>query len=99
MDTTPLRVLLEHKGNKVVSVSPQTTVQTCIETMRNAHIGAVVVLEGEQLVGIFTERDVLNKIAGRGFDLNHKSVSEVMTSNVRSVPPEMNVSQAMKFIT
>lgn len=99
MDTTPLRILLEYKGNKVVSVSPETSLQVCIETMRNAHIGAVVVLDGELLVGIFTERDVLNKVAGRGYDLNHKAVSEVMTANVKSVPPEMTVPQAMRLIT
>lgn len=99
MDTTPLSILLEQKGNKVVSVTPETSIQACVETMRNAHIGAVVVLDEEQLVGIFTERDVLNKVAGRGYDLNHTAVSDVMTANVKSVPPEMTVSQAMALIT
>lgn len=99
MDPTPLHALLEHKGNKVVSVTPQTSVQDCIEIMRDAHIGAVVVLEGCQLRGIFTERDVLNKVAGRNFDLKHKPVSDVMTAKVCSVPPEMSVTQAMQIIT
>jgi len=60
-------------------VSPEDTAQRAIEVMREARHGCVLVQEGERLVGIFTERDVLTRVVRPGLDASAVKVSEVMT--------------------
>lgn len=69
-------------GKKLTYVSPDMTVTEVTGKMADAGIGAVVVLEDEKLKGIFTERDLLNKVISVGKDPKTVKVSEVMTVNV-----------------
>jgi CBS domain-containing protein len=92
--------LLKEKGNaKLVSVAPTATVAEAVRTMNGAKIGAVVVLEGQKLVGMFTERDVLVRVVGNGRDPLATRVSEVMTSKVSSVGPATSVDEAMRLMS
>lgn len=69
-------------GRRLTFVSPGMTVTEVAEKMANAKIGAVVVLEKDKLLGIFTERDLLNRVVSVGKDPKTVKVSEVMTTNV-----------------
>jgi CBS domain-containing protein len=69
-------------GKRLTYVSPDMTVTEVAEKMAGAGIGAVVVLENEKLKGIFTERDLLNRVVSAGKDPKSVKVSEVMTTNV-----------------
>ena len=96
---TPLRILLQQKGGYVYSVSPDTSIYDCIEKMKTEKVGALVVLDHDKLVGIFTERDILNRIAGVGYPVKTKPVSDVMTKDIAFLPPEATVAQAMSLVT
>jgi CBS domain-containing protein len=82
---------------KVVSVPPGALVQDAIDHMLEANVGAVVVLDGPELVGIFTERDVL-RLAGRGANFSSARVAEVMTSDVVTVRPDDDILGAAKLM-
>ena len=72
--------ILDMKGTDVATVDRKTTVLEAAKTMNQRRIGAVVVSEGDRVVGIFTERDILNRIVAVGKDPKTTPVGEVMTS-------------------
>ena len=67
--------------------------------MTASKIGALIVMDGEQLVGIFTERDALNKVLAGGLDPGNTKVSEVMTKDPYCIRPATTVGDAMELIT
>ena len=78
-----------------VTVSPDATVAEAIKLMLKRRIGAVVVVEGKFVKGIFTERDVLKKVALSGHDPAKTLVSEVMTSPVENASPKTTPGEAL----
>jgi CBS domain-containing protein len=67
--------------------------------MTAEQIGALIVMDGEKLIGIFTERDALNKVLAAGLDPVSTKVSEVMTKDPYCVPPTTTVGEAMELVT
>ena len=72
--------ILGKKGSDVTTVDRKTSVLDAAKTMNQRRIGAVVVSDGDRVVGIFTERDILNRIVAVGKDPKNTPVGEVMTS-------------------
>ena len=95
---TPLNEIFE-KGKLITSVGPDTLVTECARLMIAGKIGALIVMDGERLIGIFSERDALNKAAAGDLDPGNTKVSEVMTKDPYCISPTMTVSDAMKLIT
>jgi CBS domain-containing protein len=95
---TPLNEIFE-KGEAIHSVEPDTPVTECVRLMTAGKIGALIVMEGERLIGIFTERDALNKVLAGGLDPGNTKVSEVMTRDPYCISPTTTVGDAMKLIT
>jgi CBS domain-containing protein len=89
----------EDKGSPVVSVGLDTSVADCVRDMNSKGIGAMIVMDGERLAGIFTERDALSKVLGEGRDATKTKVSEVMTPDPLCVSPSATVEEAMGIIT
>ncbi len=96
---TRLGVLLRRKGPEVHAVSPTATVLDAVEAMNRERVGALVVRDGEALVGMFTERDVLTRVVASGRDPAATPVGTVMTRDLVTVGPEITVEQAMAVIT
>jgi CBS domain-containing protein len=94
-----LHTLLELKGHTVHAVSPQATVLEAVRKMNQERIGALLVLDGSDLVGIFTERDVLSRIVDQSRDPAATSVAEVMTSQPVVVNSKATVNEAMAIVT
>ncbi|MBI3937041.1 MAG: CBS domain-containing protein [Betaproteobacteria bacterium] len=94
----PLRRIFQ-EGEAIHSVGPDTPVTECVRTMSAKKIGALLVMDGERLTGIFTERDALNKVLAAGLDPGSTKVSEVMTKDPCCVPPATTVGEAMELIT
>jgi len=67
--------------------------------MNDKKIGATVVMDGERLVGMFTERDVLTRVVPTGRDANKTAVREVMSTNLVVIKPTLTVEEAMQVIT
>ena len=87
------------EGKAIHSVAPDTPVSECVRLMTGAKIGALIVMDGARLTGIFTERDALNKVLSGGLDPGNTRVSEVMTKDPYCIPPTTTVSDALKLIT
>jgi CBS domain-containing protein len=81
------------KGSTVYSTDPQASVLEAVQKMNQHKLGALVVMDGEQVVGIFTERDVLMRVVGEGRNPRSTSVGMVMTNEVICVPPETDIEE------
>ena len=96
-----LKTLIEQKGGSVHSVTPTATVADAVDTMNAHRIGAVLVMEPEKQwpAGIFTERDVLQRVINAGRDPHSVPVREVMTTSLVVVRPETTVEEAMAVVS
>jgi CBS domain-containing protein len=95
---TPLSRIFE-ESKAIHSVGPDTPVTECVRLMTTRKIGALIVMDGDRLTGIFTERDALNRVLAGSRDPGKTKVSEVMTKDPYCIPPTMTVGDAMKLIT
>ena len=94
----PLTRLFD-KRDPIHSVGPDVSVTECVRTMTSKKLGALIIMDGERLIGIFTERDAMNKMLAAGRDPLNTKVSEVMTKNPYSIPPTTTVGEAMAIVT
>lgn len=96
---TPLITLLIDKNRPVITVSPDLVVADAVREMNQNNIGALVVLEDDQVVGIFTERDVLVRVVAENIDPVTTVVRKVMTEHPVYVTPDLSVEEAMLIVT
>lgn len=94
-----LEAVLANKGPAIHYVVPEAKVIAAVRTMNQERIGAVLVCVSGEMVGIFTERDVLCRVVDEGRDPTATKVVEVMTSEVVAVRPTTLVEEAMAVIT
>ncbi|MEA3501177.1 MAG: CBS domain-containing protein, partial [Actinomycetota bacterium] len=94
-----LKGILDDKGTDVWSVGPEDTVFSALETMAERNIGALVVLEGDDLVGILSERDYARKVKLLERGSKETRVSEIMTTEIRTVGPASTVAECMELMT
>ena len=87
------REILSEKQAEIVSVSPDATVLDATRIMNKHRIGALMVLEDGNIAGIFTERDVLQRVIGEERDPSAMKVGEVMTRDVVCAPPETELDE------
>lgn len=74
------KTVLDRKGSDVATVERGATVLDAAKAMNERHIGALVVTDGDRVVGIFTERDILNRVVAAGKSPDKVQVGDVMTS-------------------
>src|SRR5690606_14530256 len=92
--------ILRSKGNRVVTTRPGTSITAAIKRLRMENIGAMVVSEdGERILGIVSERDIIVALAHSGADLLNRPVSEIMTRDVRTCAPGDSVRNLMAEMT
>ncbi len=96
---TTVRQILQQKGTNVWSVPPEATVYEALELMAEKNIGAVLVLDGERVAGIFSERDYARRVALHGKSSRTTPVREVMTSKVYYVRPDHTIEECMALMT
>jgi CBS domain-containing protein len=94
-----VREILARKGAEVVAVHPSDTVRHAADSMNQRGIGGVVVVENDELVGIFTERDVLRRVVGEGRDPAATPVAEVMTWPVITCLPRTSLEECAALMT
>jgi CBS domain-containing protein len=91
--------MLEGKTHKLLSIAPDATVYDALKMMERYDVGSLVVLDGERLAGIFSERDYARKIILLGKASKETLVREIMTSKVLCVRPDQTVDQCMALMT
>jgi CBS domain-containing protein len=80
---------------KLLLAAPQTSVSQAARLMAGKQVGAVLVVEGERLVGIFTERDALFRVIARGLEPKETPLAAVMTPEPKTIAPEKSFGHAM----
>lgn len=91
--------LLNQKGRDVWSINPDQTVLEALELMTDKGIGAVIVLENDKIVGIFSERDFARFSAKKGSLSLYIPVNELMTPAVFTVHPDQSIDECMALMT
>jgi CBS domain-containing protein len=94
-----LKQLIESKNKQLASISPDQTVLRALEIMAEYDVGALLVLDGKRLAGVFSERDYARKVVLRGKSSLHTKVSEVMTGKVFYVTQSSTIEECMAIMT
>ncbi len=95
---TSIRQILSRKP-EVFSVAPETTVFEALRLREEKNVGALLVMSGERLVGIFSERDYARRMILHGRTSRDTPVHEVMTAEVFVISPETNAGECMVHMT
>lgn len=96
---TTVQQLLQNKGHKVWTTGAETSVYEALQMMADKNIGALIVVEGEDLVGIMSERDYARKVALMGKTAQQTKVKEIMTDQVYCVRPDQTIEECMGLMT
>ena len=91
--------ILQEKGQQLLSIAPDATVFSALQLMAEKDVGALVVLDGEKLVGILSERDYARKVILFGKSSRETLVREVMTDKVLCLRPRQTVEECMALMT
>jgi CBS domain-containing protein len=98
MDTT-IQTLLDAKGHDVFSIQADQTVYQAIEEMDTRNVGGLIVKDGDQIVGIITERDYTRKVMLKNRASKETTVATIMTRKLVSITPDQTIESAMKLMT
>jgi CBS domain-containing protein len=94
-----VRHLLDAKGRNVLSIAPDASVLDAVRLMAEKGVGALVVLDGDALAGIVTERDYARKVILKGRSSRTTAVRDIMTAEVVTTSSEATVEQCMNTVT
>ncbi len=94
-----LRQFLESKNKPLVSISPEQTVLRALEIMAQYDVGALPVIDGKRLIGVFSERDYSRKVILQGKASKETKVSEIMSGDAVHVRPEARIEECMAIMT
>lgn len=99
MQTTTAQQVLARKSQRLLSIAPDATVFDALTLMALHDIGSLVVLDGERLTGIFSERDYARQVVLLGKSSKETRVRDIMTHKVLCVRPDQTVSECMALMT
>ncbi len=91
-----IRTLIE--GKESITCPETMTVSEAARLMKRKHIGAIMVVEGDKLIGIFSERDALFRVLAEDRDLHNTHVSDVMTRHPQAIHPDRQFADALQLM-
>ncbi len=94
-----LKHILKGKGSSVWSIGPDETVYRALQMMAEKEIGALLVLDGEKIVGIFSERDYARKVILQGRSSANTKISELMITEVIYASPDDSIQESMAIMS
>ena len=94
-----VKQLLEIKGSGIFAIDPETSTYDALQKMADKQIGAMLVMKGETLIGIFSERDYARKVILHGKSSRETPVGDIMSSKVYYVTPQETVEECMALMT
>ena len=95
----PVSLLLQRRAPGLWRTAPDTTVFDALQLLAQHEVGALVVMQGDALVGVFSERDYTRKVALQGKNSKDVRVSEIMTPNVFTVTPQTPTHECMALMS
>jgi|SRR5689334_23631617 CBS domain-containing protein len=94
-----MKQLLDSKGSAIFSVGPEDPVLEAIRIMAEKHVGALLVMKGQELLGIVSERDYARKVILLGRSSSDTPVRQIMSSPVHTVSLDKSVQECMRLMT
>ena len=94
-----VKQILEGKGNEIFTITPDTSVYHALELMVEKNVSALLVMENDELAGIFTERDYARKVVLKGKKSTETQIGEIMTSDLITVSPDSTIDECMTLMT
>ncbi len=94
-----VHLILQAKGNKIFSITPDTSVYRALEIMVEKNVSSLLVMENEKLIGIFTEKDYARKVILKGKSSRETPIGDIMSGNVISVTPDSTIDDCMQLMT
>ena len=91
-----IRSMMEKK--KLLTAAPDITISQAAKLMAKKNVGAIMVVESERLIGIFTERDALVRVIAQGRDVQATTLAEVMTKQPQTVDPDKSFGSALMMM-
>ena len=91
--------LLDDKGREILAITPQAPVLDAIKTMAERTVGALLVMNGDELVGIVTERDYARNVVLKGRSSASTSVLDIMGTGMITVGPDDSIDHCMRLCT
>ena len=91
--------ILQDKGTEIWSMRPGATVYEALKLMADKQIGALLVIDGERVLGIMSERDYARKVILVGKSSHELTLADIMTHEVVCVRPDQSVEDCMKLMT
>ena len=95
----PVSELLKTRDGTLWHVRPDDSVFAALELLAQYEVGALMVMEGGRLVGVFSERDYTRKVALQGRNSKDTQVAEIMTTQVRTVPSHTGTRECMQMMS
>ena len=90
--------LLKSKGHQIWSISPESSVFDALKLMSDKDVGALLVLKADELVGIFSERDLVTRVVAQGIDPASTKVGDVMTKEVAVLGEDHTYKDALAIM-
>ncbi|MBC7743850.1 MAG: CBS domain-containing protein [Flavobacterium sp.] len=94
-----IRAILNQKSKSIISINPENTVYDALKLMVDENVGAILVMNSEIFVGIFTERDYARKVILRGKASKETRVHEIMTPDPVTINPDFSIEDCMRLMT
>jgi len=94
-----IKQLLENKGSEIFTIDPNDSVYDAIKSMADNHVGSLIVMQNEHMVGIITERDYSRKVILKGKSSTNTPVKDIMTTTILCTKPEQTIEEAMALMT
>lgn len=94
-----IKNIIQRKGSEVISVDPKCTVSAVARLLAERRIGAVLVMEGDKLVGVLSERDVVRGVAISGGSILNESVASLMTKTIVTCTLHQHVNEVLTLMT
>ena len=94
-----ISAILNQKGGEIYSVSPNDSVFDAVSLLAEKNIGALLVKDGEKLVGMLSERDYTRKVMLRGKRSRETTVAEIMSTDLKVVNPRQAVEECLRLMT
>jgi CBS domain-containing protein len=91
--------VLQAKGNEVFSISPFTSVYAALEIMVEKNVSALMVIDNDKLIGIFTERDYARKVILKGKFSKDTPIGDIMTDTLITVTPDTTIDNCLQLMT
>jgi len=91
--------ILEKKGNKVFTANPDTQVMDALRMMVDNKVGSLIIIENDQVVGVFTEQDFIRRVLLEDLDSSLTTVESAMSKNPITIEPKKTVNESLQIMT